>query len=797
MHPQAAPPGWSAYRSRLPLAKGRAHPVRSRLVAGSPAGNSRRARSASQAASGTFPATTLHRKATGKEGRRWGLCRWGAAIAVQGKGEEPKAGSAKAEPASPPLSLGKKGSAAGPAQPRAAGNIWAVPSPGEWGGLLSAFWLLPLPSWVLAATRGDLRLRCFWASLAFPFSRFAQGVLVSASPLSGGWERTGTSSPRSGHSLRSACLSQRRRDRIGRRAKKGLFDGAAFGDRRDRGSFLQRFQGASSLRCSLPVNASCSVAVAEVGLAFLLWVLEEASGRLGRQGYAMGGHILTPAPRQPPWIQLAVQPPDWQMWARQARKQARQGGGGGWCSEYFSSPPGGGTRSSRALAGVCCHGPPALLFFEWWLLFQPGPSRLVPQPSSPPIPVSRSPVLGKTSCNQQTPLAAFTPPAVCVRKNTPVPPTERATSSRKATFGGLRALPCLAWRQGPKEQEGWQQLLCRCPRSGEHPLGQLFPHLGRPCQLSLNHCQTPDGPSLPPEQWDLAGTLLQQPFRGSRVTTDPSSHGLSCQASGGEGAAAPSQPQARASSCGDVQGACLPPRPGLHELLGLTTRAGPRPPNGFPVCFSVDKVSAFSQPSPLGDFPIGTAGAASSLGPALGSVPRAGAGRRFPPAVQVGRVQHKESFSGLPFPSLPRKECLATRIAVQACNCSRYVKVSKERMALLKKQSGCWTGEDGEACLGDPGPTATAEPSRRLTLHQPACSPGWEGLEAAGPGDERTLLPTGIRLRVEAVPPGVLSKEELDCFYCCSQCGQVFWEGSHLGRLVSQFREVLDLPEES
>lgn len=126
---------------------------------------------------------------------------------------------------------------------------------------------------------------------------------------------------------------------------------------------------------------------------------------------------------------------------------------------------------------------------------------------------------------------------------------------------------------------------------------------------------------------------------------------------------APSQPQAGASGCREVQGACLPPQPGLPELLGLATRAGPRPPNGFPVCFSVDKVSAFSQPSPPGDFPIGTAGAASSLGPALGSVPRAGAGRRFPPAVQVGRVQQKESFSGLPFPSQKRlfgnKNCRA------------------------------------------------------------------------------------------------------------------------------------------
>lgn len=100
--------------------------------------------------------------------------------------------------------------------------------------------------------------------------------------------------------------------------------------------------------------------------------------------------------------------------------------------------------------------------------------------------------------------------------------------------------------------------------------------------------------------------------------------------------------------------------------------------------------------------------------------------------------------------------------------------------------------------MGDPGTTATLEPqSCSLGLRQPARSPPWQGPEAAGPGDEPALLPTGVRLRVEAVPPGVLCQEDLTCFYCCSQCGQVFWEGSHLGRLVSQFREVLELPEES
>ncbi|KAM6431112.1 exonuclease mut-7 homolog isoform 1-T1 [Liasis olivaceus] len=133
----------------------------------------------------------------------------------------------------------------------------------------------------------------------------------------------------------------------------------------------------------------------------------------------------------------------------------------------------------------------------------------------------------------------------------------------------------------------------------------------------------------------------------------------------------------------------------------------------------------------------------------------------------------------------------------QVCNCSRYLKVSKERMAQLMKRSGCWVGDVG-GCWGDPGPTTTTEPqSFSLTPQQPTYSPSWQQLEAAGPGDEPAVLPNGVRLKVEAVPMGVLSKEDLDCFCCCSQCGKVFWEGSHFGHVVSQFKEVLDLPEES
>lgn len=52
-------------------------------------------------------------------------------------------------------------------------------------------------------------------------------------------------------------------------------------------------------------------------------------------------------------------------------------------------------------------------------------------------------------------------------------------------------------------------------------------------------------------------------------------------------------------------------------------------------------------------------------------------------------------------------------------------------------------------------------------------------------------LGNGTRLQLAGVPTGVLRRPGLRHFYCCVGCGKVFWEGSHLGRVASQFREVL------
>lgn len=50
-------------------------------------------------------------------------------------------------------------------------------------------------------------------------------------------------------------------------------------------------------------------------------------------------------------------------------------------------------------------------------------------------------------------------------------------------------------------------------------------------------------------------------------------------------------------------------------------------------------------------------------------------------------------------------------------------------------------------------------------------------------------LASGAQLQLSSVPTGIVQKVSL--FFCCSHCGKIFWEGSHFGRLVSQFKEVL------
>lgn len=54
-------------------------------------------------------------------------------------------------------------------------------------------------------------------------------------------------------------------------------------------------------------------------------------------------------------------------------------------------------------------------------------------------------------------------------------------------------------------------------------------------------------------------------------------------------------------------------------------------------------------------------------------------------------------------------------------------------------------------------------------------------------------LGSGAQLQLSGVPAGVLRRPGLRHFYCCTGCGKVFWEGSHLRRVAANFRDILQM----
>uniref|UniRef100_A0A8D0GUN3 Mut7-C RNAse domain-containing protein n=1 Tax=Sphenodon punctatus TaxID=8508 RepID=A0A8D0GUN3_SPHPU len=115
-------------------------------------------------------------------------------------------------------------------------------------------------------------------------------------------------------------------------------------------------------------------------------------------------------------------------------------------------------------------------------------------------------------------------------------------------------------------------------------------------------------------------------------------------------------------------------------------------------------------------------------------------------------------------------------------------------MKQLMMLSGYLTEEDDPGSMENPseeeGTSPEAGASESVSA-QPVYSPNCQWLEESSLGLESLSLANGTSLQIGAVPPGVLNKADLAYFYCCTQCGKVFWEGSHFGRVVSQFRDVL------
>ncbi|XP_068770492.1 exonuclease mut-7 homolog isoform X12 [Struthio camelus] len=135
----------------------------------------------------------------------------------------------------------------------------------------------------------------------------------------------------------------------------------------------------------------------------------------------------------------------------------------------------------------------------------------------------------------------------------------------------------------------------------------------------------------------------------------------------------------------------------------------------------------------------------------------------------------------------------------QVCNCNKYLKISKERMRQLMEDSRHSTAEDDASHLtrAEEKPSQTCDAATPAhDSPQPIYNPNCQCLEDSDLTGESVMLANGTVLQVSAIPPGVLDKAELTYFYCCTCCGKVFWEGSHFGRVVSQFKDILSAMED-
>ncbi|XP_017360957.1 exonuclease mut-7 homolog isoform X4 [Cebus imitator] len=130
----------------------------------------------------------------------------------------------------------------------------------------------------------------------------------------------------------------------------------------------------------------------------------------------------------------------------------------------------------------------------------------------------------------------------------------------------------------------------------------------------------------------------------------------------------------------------------------------------------------------------------------------------------------------------------------QACNSDQYLKVSRDMMKQLMwlsgHQEGPWTSGNKATHSQErqePGPAPEEAPGG--STHDRPCR--W--LQAADLCAEMPdMLANGTRLQLARVPAGVLRTPGLRHFYCCTRCGKVFWDGSHLGRVATHFRDVLE-----
>ncbi|MGH0172959.1 UNVERIFIED_CONTAM: hypothetical protein FKN15_075830 [Acipenser sinensis] len=124
----------------------------------------------------------------------------------------------------------------------------------------------------------------------------------------------------------------------------------------------------------------------------------------------------------------------------------------------------------------------------------------------------------------------------------------------------------------------------------------------------------------------------------------------------------------------------------------------------------------------------------------------------------------------------------------RVCNGDQYLKVPRQEMERLMKIRGLISAESRSRSERESADCDAPSQPRSLP-YSPKCR--WAALSGLDP--DSLQFPGGAPLQLDSVPPGILDKVSL--FYCCTSCGKVFWEGSHFGRVISQFQEVLNISD--
>ncbi|KAF3848937.1 hypothetical protein F7725_015434 [Dissostichus mawsoni] len=115
----------------------------------------------------------------------------------------------------------------------------------------------------------------------------------------------------------------------------------------------------------------------------------------------------------------------------------------------------------------------------------------------------------------------------------------------------------------------------------------------------------------------------------------------------------------------------------------------------------------------------------------------------------------------------------------EACNSDQYAAVPRKDMVRMLKQKG--QNNLPGFLQDDSDHTHQQEEGKLDDFPTPELDP------------DTLTFPGGAPIQLHTVPPALLPRISL--FYVCTRCGKVFWEGTHYGRVLSMFQDILHIED--